>query len=255
MKKFSCMIGLAFSLAMGQNVSAASLACKGLGKQVSDADLQFSLTHSQIPGELAISSHKLRVAGSHYKLDSVSQAKGFIAMLYSGQLTQKSEGMVDPQHGLTPMYYAEQRGKKPVAETVLNTEKQEVLFKRNGTSAPLEKGLQDRISMIYQIAARLRCDSKLNEGDTLALRVMSTGRLGNEVFALLNKEELTLNLGQGERRVSTYQFESKPEEPDDELVRIWYAKDLNWQPVKIQIQDKEGNRLTQTLTGMGKPQP
>ncbi|MEQ9107701.1 MAG: DUF3108 domain-containing protein [Limnobacter sp.] len=248
---------LAMVLCMGATAgaNAAQATCKGMGKQVEDTDLRFSLSHSQIPGELAISTHKLRVAGTQYKLESTSQAKGFLALLYSGQLTQKSEGLVDPQLGLTPLYYAEQRGKKPVAESMLNAETQRVLFKRNGESAPYEKGLQDRLSMIYQMSARLRCNGNLAVGDTLALRVMSTGRLGNEVFTLQKKEDMSLNFGQGDRRLNTLQFESKPEEPGDEIVRIWYAKDLNWQPVMIQIQDAEGKTLTQTLIGMGKPQP
>ena len=244
------MAGLLFVGFAGTG-AAAEATCKGMGKQIVDTDLQFSLTHSQIPGELAVSTHKLRVAGTQYKLESTSQAKGFLALLYSGQLTQKSEGLVDSQLGLTPFYYAEQRGKKPVAESMLNAETQQVVFKRNGESAPYEKGLQDRISMIYQISARLRCNADLNIGDTLEMRVMSTGRVAKEVFVLKKLEDLTLDLGKGERRVSTLQFETKPEEAGDETVRIWYAKDLKWQPAKIEIQDADGKALTQTLISIG----
>lgn len=231
---------------------AAEATCKGMGQQVLDTDLQYSLTHSQIPGELAVSSHKLRVAGTQYKLESSSQAKGLLALVYSGQLTQKSEGLVDTQLGFTPFYYAEQRGKKPLAESMLNAETQKVVFKRNGESASYERGLQDRLSMIHQISARLRCNANLKQGDELTMRVMSTGRLGTEVFALKKTEELALNLGKGERRVSALMFETRPEEAGDEIVRLWYAKDLNWQPVKIQIQDAEGKTLTQTLISSGK---
>lgn len=253
------VLKLALSALLFMGVTGASAAaeatCKGMGKQIVDTDLQFSLTHSQIPGELAVSTHKLRVAGTQYKLESTSQAKGFLALLYSGQLTQKSEGLVDAQLGLTPLYYAEQRGKKPVAESMLNADTQRVQFKRNGESAPYEKGLQDRISMIYQLSARMRCNSDLKLGDTLTMRVMSTGRVANEVFKLQKSEEVTLNLGKGDRSVKTWQFETMPEEAGDEIVRIWYSKDLNWQPVKIQIQDNEGKSLTQTLIALGKPQP
>lgn len=245
-------LGAALAFAQGAGVWAAETTCRGMGKQVVDTDLQFSVTHSQIPGELAVSTHKLRVAGTQYKIESTSQAKGLLALLYSGQLTQKSEGLLDSQTGLTPLYYAEQRGKKPVAESMLNAETQRIQFKRNGESAPYEKGLQDRLSMVYQIAARLRCNSNLKANDTLPLRVMSTGRLTNEVFTVQKTEDMTLNLGKGERRVSTLVFETVPETAGDEIVRIWYSKDLNWQPVKIQIQDDEGKTLTQTLISVGK---
>lgn len=239
-------------LTLSSNTWAANTICKGMGKQVIDTDLQFSVTHSQIPGELAVSTHKLRVAGTQYKLESTSQAKGLLALLYSGQLTQKSEGLLNPQTGLTPLYYAEQRGKKPVAESMLNAETQQVQFKRNGESAPYEKGLQDRLSMIYQIAARLRCNSDLKAGDTLPLRVMSTGRLNTEVFTVQTAGDMTLNLGKGDRRIGTLLLETTPETAGDEIVRIWYSKDLNWQPVKIQIQDNDGKTLTQTLITAGK---
>ena len=75
--------------------------------------------------------------------------------------------------------------------------------------------------------------------------------MGNEVFVLKKAQDLTLDLGKGERRVSTLQFETKPEDAGDEVVRIWYAKDLNWQPAKIEIQDADGKALTQTLIGTG----
>lgn len=246
--------GLGMTLAFAQAGAgwASEATCRGMGKQVIDTDLQFSVTHSQIPGELAVSTHKLRVAGTQYKLESTSQAKGLLALLYSGQLTQKSEGLLNPQTGLTPLYYAEQRGKKPVAESMLNAETQQVQFKRNGESAPYEKGLQDRLSMIYQIAARLRCNSDLKAGDTLPLRVMSTGRLNTEVFTVQTAGDMTLNLGKGDRRIGTLLLETTPETAGDEIVRIWYSKDLNWQPVKIQIQDNDGKTLTQTLITAGK---
>lgn len=244
-------VALGVLLTLSSNAWAANVTCKGMGKKVFDSDLQFSVTHSQIPGELAVSTHKLRVAGTQYKLESTSQAKGLLALLYSGQLTQKSEGLLDAQTGLTPLYYAEQRGKKPVAESMLNAETQRVQFKRNGESAPYEKGLQDRLSMIYQIAARLRCDNNLKMGDTLPLRVMSTGRLNSEVFTVQATGDMRLNLGKGDRRVSTLAFETTPETTGDEIVRIWYSKDLNWQPVKIQIQDHDGKTLTQTLIAAG----
>lgn len=246
-------------VAVGLFFSAAGLAwaapaeCKQIGKHVADTDLRFSLTHSQVPGELATSVHKLRVAGTQYKLESTSQAKGLLALLYSGQLTQKSEGLLDAQMGLTPLYYAEQRGKKPLAETLMNAESQKLIFKRNGETAPYEKGMQDRLSMIYQIAARLRCNSEIRPGEQISLRVMSTGRVGTEVFKFQKTEDIQLNLAQGERKVSTFLFETRPEEPGDEILRVWFSKDLDWLPARIQIQDAEGKSMTQNLIAVGPP--
>lgn len=229
--------------------------CKSMGRNIADLDLRYALTHSQIPGQLATSHHKLRVAGRHYKLESVSQAQGLLALVYSGQLTQKSEGLIDGQLGFAPLYYAEQRGKKPVAETTIDLGNKQVLFRKNSSSAPMEAGLQDRLSMIYQLSARLQCNSKIDLGQALPMRVMSTGRLSTETWTLKAHETVALNLGEGERTVKTWQFESAPEDAQDEVVRIWYAEDLDWKPVKIQIQDADGKSLTQTLIGLGPLQP
>jgi hypothetical protein len=242
----------ALTLSLLAQPGLAQSQCSNLSKHIVDTDLRFSLTHSQIPGELAVSSHKLRVSGKHYKLESVSQAKGFIALLYSGQLTQKSEGVVERHGGLAPIYYAEQRGKKPLAETVVDAQTKTVLFKRNGESAPAEEGLQDRLSMIYHLSSLLRCNGEANIGDTLDLRVMSTGRLGTETFTAKTRDAVTLSLGEGARMVKTVMYESTPKDANDEVVRIWFGKDMNWQPVKIQIQDPDGKSLTQTLIGEGK---
>ncbi|HEX4919001.1 MAG TPA: DUF3108 domain-containing protein [Limnobacter sp.] len=228
------------------------LACNGLAKHIADLDLRYSLTHNQIPGQLAVSHHKLRVAGNQYKLESVSQAKGLLALVYSGQLTQKSEGLVDSKHGFSPLYYAEQRGKKPLAETTIDVKSSQVVFRKNGESAPFEIGLQDRLSMIYQIAARLQCKADFKAGETVPMRVMSTGRVGTESWTFKTEETVTIDLGQGDRSLSAWLFESKPEDAQDEVVRIWYARELAWKPVKIQIQDADGKSLTQTLIGTGK---
>jgi hypothetical protein len=254
MKNLICALGGMWCLVLSNMLWATDMNCKDIGANIMNSELQFSLRHNQIPGELAISTYKLRIIDGQYRLEVSSQAKGLLALLYSGQLTQKSEGRVDSKFGLTPLYYAEQRGKKPISEVILDVEAQKVFFKRSGESVVYEKGLQDRISMIYQLAARLRCNNNFKIGDSFTMRVISTGRVANEVFTVRSvDDEVILNFGQeGDRRVSSMQFEIKPEKLGDEIVRLWFAKEFNWQPVKIQIQDMDGKSLSQTLMSVGK---
>lgn len=243
--------GLLMALALlAGNGAWAKNECTAVGKHIVDANLRFSLAHSQVPGQLAVSEHSLKVAGVHYTLESVSQARGLMALMFSGQLVQKSEGLVDNRDGLVPLYYAEKRGKKPLVETAVNGETKEVVFKKNGLKVPLEKGLQDRMSMIYQISALLRCNPSIKTGEQLSLRVMGTGRVASEVFTLKGAEELTLNLGKGPQAVAAQLFESKPENAEDEVVKIWFAKQMNWHPIQIQLLDPDGKSLTQTLIGL-----
>lgn len=241
-------------VAASTNAQANGLACNGISREIKDTDLRFALSHSQIPGQLAVTTHTLRVEGRHYKLESSSKAQGLLALLYSGQLTQRSEGLIDPRLGLTPLYYAEKRGKRPLQETAVRPDEQQVLFKKDGTVAEYETGLQDRLSMIYQISARLRCNPKLDAGQALPVRVMTTGRLGTEPFVVKGSETLELSIDGKNQKVNALQLETTPEFEGDDIVRVWFAQSLSWLPVQIQIQDKEGKSMTQTLIGQGKAQ-
>jgi hypothetical protein len=239
------------SLVCTQALAGPQHECSAWKKQIEDSNLQFSLTHSQVPGQLAITKHHLKITGNQYQLDSVSEAKGVLALMFSGQLIQKSEGKIDNKEGFVPLYYAEKRGKKPLTETTVNMEARQITFKKNDTKAPLEQGLQDRLSVIYQISALLRCNPDLKKGDALPVRLMGTGRLSTETFRVLSTTTtLNLNHGQGEHAVQTIELESKPEDAEDDTIRVAFAKQLNWVPVKIQVTDRKGQSVTQTLVGL-----
>ena len=227
--------------------------CRTITDFAADEDLEFSLTHNQMPGQLAVSTHKLRLNNLDYTLEAVSEAKGLLALLHSGQLKQLSEGKMDAQTGFLPTHYWEQRGKKAAQESVVDTETQEVLFTKDNSHAPYLRGLQDRLSMIYQMAAILSCQTKINTGDVVKMPVMSTGRVQVEEFTSKEKIQLAVMLKTGTQRLQTWLFESKADAPGDDIVRVWYAPQMDWRPVQIQIEDKEGKKLTQNLISRSKP--
>lgn len=245
-----------FALLFSTPAFSGQSECSAWNKWIENSDLRYSLTHNQVPGQLAISQHHLSVTGNRYKLESVSEAKGLLALMFSGQLIQKSEGLVDNKNGFVPLYYGEKRGKKPLTETTVNTSTHEVIFKKNDTKVPLERGLQDRLSMIYQISALLRCAPAMKKGDTLPVRIMGTGRLSTETFTVLDTNvDVNLNLGQGNQTVQVIELESKPEDAEDDTIRLSFAKPLNWVPVKIQLTDRDGKSVTQTLIGLKPASP
>lgn len=224
--------------------------CPAIAQHIVSTQAQYSVTHNQIPGQLAVSTHTLSLSGKRYKLESESKATGFLAMLYSGSLSQRSEGEIDPQLGFVPTLYVEKRGEKEARETVLDPSAKEVVFKKNDTRAPYEKGMQDRLSMIYELGAMLSCAGKVSSGDKVPLRVVSTGRVSTERFKFMGEEPLTVNWGKGSQSISTLRFESELQSPGDEKVRVWFAPGLKWVTVQIQIEDDKGKQLTQTLVGL-----
>ncbi|NJM33100.1 MAG: DUF3108 domain-containing protein [Limnobacter sp.] len=180
---------LAFFLA--GPVLAFNTQCANLGEHVKSRELEFGLYHSQIPGQLATTTHSLRVSGTQYKLQSVSQAQGMLALLYSGNLKQESERQFfQNRRGFLPCITPSNAAKKPLAESVLHTDSREIEFKKNHTQTAWQQNLQDRLSMIYQISALLACQQPTPQpDDAFTLPILSTGRLETETFALKGTEK------------------------------------------------------------------
>lgn len=206
--------------------------------------LTFALYHSQLPGQLATTEHSVRVSGSQFRIDSVSQAQGLLALFYSGELKQHSEGSVNKKTGFEPAYYSEARGKKPIKETVVNSESDLVEFRKNGESAQWVKGTQDRLSMIYQISNLLVCNQKIKDPFEIVLPIMTTGRLESETFKSEGLEEV--EIGQNPKKIQALRLSNSPKQGDD-TIRIWFDPNNQYLPVQIQVEESDGKSVTQRL--------
>lgn len=241
--------------AMAQNREAKEpkelKACNSISNYMKSQTLTFGLFHSQVPGRLAVTTHEMRVTGSHYKLDAVSEAKGLLALMHSGQLTQHSEGLVVERRGLEPVLYAEKRGKKPAREVEMDTQTKQVLFKKNGEKAVYVTGLQDRLSLVYQLAGIWACGNSEAVGNFTRLPVSSTGKIETETFTVEAIEELELELNGKEYTVKTVRLSNKPKDKEDDVIRVWLAPLMNWTPVQIQVEEPKGTKMTQSLLRLG----
>lgn len=206
--------------------------------------LTFALYHSQLPGQLATTEHSVRVSGKQFRIDSVSQAEGLLALFYSGELKQHSEGTIDRKTGFEPAYYSEKRGKKPLRETVVNSERKTVEFKKNGETADWIRGAQDRLSMVYQISNLLQCNKAQNDPFEIALPVMTTGRLEIETFKSEGLDEI--QIGNDQRKVQALRLTNTPKQGDD-TIRIWFDHEHMHRPVQIQVIEPDGKNVTQKL--------
>lgn len=218
--------------------------CAAAAESLTSKNLEFALFHSQFPGKLATTVHKLRVSGKHYKIDSISTAEGLLALFYSGNLTQRSEGLVNRGQGLEPVYYSEKRGEKPLTETVVNTETGMIEFRRNNEKAEWRKKTQDRLSLVYQIPAILACNEPVLPGARIELSVMTTGHLDEELFILQGTEELETGLS--EKKVTALKFSNTPPSGDDRI-SLWFDANNQFLPVQIQVEDPKGKRVTQII--------
>lgn len=218
--------------------------CPATSESLASKNLEFALFHSQFPGKLATTVHKFRVSGKHYKIDSLSTAEGLLALFYSGNLTQRSEGLVNAGQGLEPMYYSEKRGEKPLTETVVNSETGMIEFRRNNEKAEWLKKTQDRLSLIYQIPAILTCNEPVLPGARIEFSVMTTGHLNEERFILQGTEELETGLSA--KKISALKFSNTPPSGDDRI-SLWFDANNQFLPVQIQVEDPKGKRVTQII--------
>ena len=214
--------------------------------------LGFGLFHSQVPGRLAVTTHEMRVNGNQYKLDSVSEAKGLLALMHAGQLTQHSEGWVVEKKGLEPNLYTEKRGKKPVREVEMDVQAKQVLFKKNGEKAAYVTGLQDRLSLVYQLSGIWSCGNSDAVGHFTRLPVSSTGKIEMETFTADAVEELELELNGKESVQKAVRLSNKPKDKEDDVIRVWLAPGLAWMPVQIQVEDPKGTSMTQSLLSISR---
>ncbi|MDX1668169.1 MAG: DUF3108 domain-containing protein [Limnobacter sp.] len=216
-----------------------------VGKSVlTNQTLTFALYHSKLPGQLATTEHQFRLSGSQFKIDSVSTAQGLLALFYSGELRQHSEGSIDGKLGLEPAYYSEQRGKKPLRETLVNAADKQVIFKKNGETAQWQRGTQDRLSMMYQLSSLLMCNNPKDDFFSVELPVMTTGRLETEVFRAEGTERLEMK--ESGQEIVALKLSNTPKEGDD-VIRLWFDPNNAYTPVQIQVQEADGQSVTQTL--------
>lgn len=217
--------------------------CKDIESLMTSGEHRFALYHSQFPGQLAITTHDVRVSGRHFKIDSSSTAQGLLALFYSGELVQHSEGLVDDGQGFAPIFYSEKRGKRALKETVVDAESKTILFKERDERADWVRGTQDRLSLIYQMSALLQCQgSSLQEGQVIQVPVMSTSKLEVDEFTVRGLKETELH-DNGPAKFKLWVIEQT--DKDDKLLKLWFDPARKFLPVQIELKDDEGKVVTQ----------
>lgn len=222
-------------------------ACQNAYDNRLNLELTFDLTHSQVPGTLAESTHSVRVQNKHYRIDSTNKAQGMLALFYSGEMVMKSEGFFSARGGFDPVYYSEKRGSKKIRETVVDTATKTIQFKRKNTEAPWQAGVQDRLSLTYQLSSLLQCNRQA-EGMKGEFPVMTTKALEKETFEFKKTESLELYLNGKKQSVEAAMFQNTPIKGDD-IIRVWYAPKMQFLPLRLDVEDEDGKTISQTLTG------
>ncbi len=156
-------------------------------------------------------------------------------------LESSSQGHLIPQ-GLSPDIFREKRIRKDETVTEFNHQKQSLTFPDGQTTVPLENGIQDRASAVWQLVSMARATpEKFVPGSEITLKVAGRKEIDLWHFAVLEEETLQSQIG--ELKV----IYIRREDEKGKTTEIWLAPEKEWYPVRVIFDDNKHFRLEQTI--------
>ena len=181
------------------------------------------------------------VEGNSYRLHI------HIPYAFVGPFIFESRGTVDA-YGIAPAIYWTQRGQRAPRYSRFDRDEKgggQMYFSEKPDFTPaIVPGTQDRFSLMFQLAALLNGDSKMDEaGSIRAIPVVDYNTLENWNFKsygeALNEEIPTL----GKSINRHYALMQRENDQYKRQVDIWLAKDLEWLPGRIRSLESNGRVL------------
>lgn len=183
-------------------------------------DIRFVVQGNEGGFVLGRLDHVWRSQDGTYSIVGVAKASGIMGLIYSGLLSQTSDGRITPM-GLRPDNYWMQRGRRQFTAH-FDWERRQA---RLGTPYPalsVPEGTQDFLSVVYQLAFYPRPEGILTVVDGKTLKEYRYQELG--------RETLDLPLG----RIETLHVQVLTP-PPEEGIELWLRSDAPHLPVKIHI--------------------
>lgn len=175
-----------------------------------------------------------------YLLESVSEAKGFASLFISGNLTQRSEGLVT-EKGLQPQNFLYQYGKSGKTQrAIFDWENRSLsLETEKGTkNVRLPRDAQDLVSFMYQFMFV----PPLQE---MQLNITNGKRIKAYGYSFVGEEDLSTKMGV----VNAVHIENINDDGDGKT-ELWLALEYNYLPVKIRKTEKDGSVIEQVVSNI-----
>ncbi|NBS38486.1 MAG: DUF3108 domain-containing protein [Betaproteobacteria bacterium] len=186
---------------------------------------------------------EVEVTDSLYVLRSLARPQGFAAVLFQGDFTQESRGTVS-EWGYQPSYYEEHRGQRGKRWAQMDWEQREVRLS-DGARLPIAQGVQDRLSIAWQLSALARSQLKRLQSSTgIQIPLILTKNIElNRFFARAIAED-TID---GQRlRLLKVEREPRPGKRDASI-EVWLDIDRDMLPVRLRVEDRRGRVVEQVL--------
>ena len=182
--------------------------------------------------------------GGHYRLRTEGRATGVMAILYGGLLTQDSRGRVGPE-GFLPERYAERRGERP-ARVVSFDRTTGLAEADDGSTQPLQAGVQDQLSAIWQLALIARMTpAQLSVGHEFHWPIARGRRVHSMRIVSLGEE--TLQPSHSAPLRTLHLALTSATAPEDGRLDVWLATDDAMQPIRMKMASSQGLVLDQVF--------
>lgn len=159
---------------------------------------------------------------------------------------QRSTGRVTPE-GLAPEYFSD-KGRNEQA-THFERDKGRITFSNNRPPAPLQAGMQDRLSVVVQLAVLIGGDPvRFPAGTQIAIPTASTREAETWIFSVEGEEDLQLPGG----LVRAVRLQRKPRKEYDQKVELWLAPRMDYAPVRLRLTNPDGDTVDQRWSSTDK---
>lgn len=212
---------------------AAGLACGTNAPLGTSVRLEYAVTATRsvlsLSGDGVI---EYRREGDTYTIESSVTAIGIF------EAQQSSVGSVRAD-GLVPRTFTLRSSRREPRSIDFDWAARRVAFSHTGNSEPTRPQMQDRLSMMIQLAWRQRREPGAS---TFEIPVAGPRHVATFVFRSQGAEALTVPAG----RFDTVKFERYKESGDDEF-DVWLAPALCSLPVRLRFSDDRGLVIEQRL--------
>lgn len=212
---------------------AAEVACAADAPLVASLRLEYAVTASRGPlslnGDGTIDFQRSDAA---YSLEAKVQAFGIF------EAQQRSSGGVGA-NGLVPRSYMQRSSRRAPRSVDFDWAAGQVSFSQNGEQHPTRPQMQDRLSLLLQLAWRSRAEPQARE---FRLPVAGHARTSTYTFRAQGVETVSVAAG----RFETVKFERHKDDRDDNL-EVWLAPALCSLPVRVRFTDDNGLVIDQQL--------
>lgn len=159
---------------------------------------------------------------------------------------QRSTGRIT-EDGLAPGYFWDKTRNEQAAH--FDRAKGVVIFSNNRPQADLVPGLQDRLSVLLQLAAMVRGQpARFVAGTDIAIPTASTRETEGWVFEVEGEENLQLPGG----AVRALKLHRKPRKEFDQRLELWLAPRMDYAPVRVRLTNPNGDAVDQRWSSTDK---